>query len=164
MNPLRTVVHACAVLLLASSVQAQPPAQAPVVDTTKSDSREGTNQQKDWHFLGHVEFEDKDTKIYADDAWYYQDGSKFIATGNVVFSQADNRISAERIEFNTDTRLGTFYNAYGISTVKPPRQQVRSGGIAPPPFVTCGSVTRGSASAGTTPGINAGVAAPRPVP
>ncbi|HMJ85968.1 MAG TPA: putative LPS assembly protein LptD [Vicinamibacterales bacterium] len=134
MNPLRTVVHACAVLLLASSVQAQPPAQAPVVDTTKSDSREGTNQQKDWHFLGHVEFEDKDTKIYADDAWYYEEGSKFIAKGNVVFAQADNRISAERIEFNTETRLGTFYNAYGISTVKPPRQQVRSGGIAPPPM------------------------------
>ncbi len=134
MNPLRTVVHACAVLLLASSVQAQPPAQAPVVDSTKSDSREGTNQQKDWHFIGRVEFEDKDTKIYADDAWYYQDGSKFIAKGNVVFAQADNRISAERIEFNTETRLGTFYNAYGISTVKPPRQQVRSGGIAPPPM------------------------------
>ena len=134
MNPFRRVVHTCAALLLASSVQAQPPAQTPVVDSTKSDSREGTNQQKDWHFIGHVEFEDKETKIYADDAWYYQDGSKFIAKGNVVFAQADNRISAERIEFNTDTRLGTFYNAYGISTVKPPRQQIRSGGIAPPPM------------------------------
>ena len=60
MNPLRTVVHACAVLLLASSVQAQPPrAQQPVVDSTNSDSREGTNQQKDWHFIGRVEFEDE---------------------------------------------------------------------------------------------------------
>jgi LPS-assembly protein len=134
MNPFRRVVHTCAALLLASSVQAQPPAQTPVVDSTKSDSREGTNQQKDWHFLGHVEFEDKETKIYADDAWYYEDGSKFIAKGNVVFAQADNRISAERIEFNTDTRLGTFYNAYGISTVKPQRQQVRAGGVAPPPI------------------------------
>jgi lipopolysaccharide assembly outer membrane protein LptD (OstA) len=134
MNPLRRVVYACAVLMLASSVQAQPPAQVPVVDSTKSDSREGTNQQKDWHFIGHVEFEDKETKIYADDAWYYQDGSKFIAKGNVVFAQADNRISAERIEFNTDTRLGTFYNAYGISTVKPQRQRLRAGEIAPPPM------------------------------
>jgi LPS-assembly protein len=134
MNPLRRVVYACAVLMLASSVQAQPPAQTPVVDSTKSDSREGTNQQKDWHFIGHVEFEDKETKIYADDAWYYQDGSKFIAKGNVVFAQADNRISAERIEFNTDTRLGTFYNAYGISTVKPQRQRLRAGEIAPPPM------------------------------
>jgi LPS-assembly protein len=134
MNPLRRVVYACAVLMFASSVQAQPPAQTPVVDSTKSDSREGTNQQKDWHFIGHVEFEDKETKIYADDAWYYQDGSKFIAKGNVVFAQADNRISAERIEFNTDTRLGTFYNAYGISTVKPQRQRPRAGEIAPPPM------------------------------
>src|SRR5436190_5515402 len=131
MNPLRTVVHACAVLLLASSVQAQPPAQTPVVDSTKSDSREGTNQQKDWHFIGHVEFDQKDTKIFADDAWYYQDGNKFVAKGNVTFAQGDNRISAERVEFDTETRLGTFYNASGISTIKPQRQQIRSGGVAP---------------------------------
>ena len=132
MSPLRTVVYACAVLLLASSVQAQPPAQTPVADSTKSNSREGTNEQKDWHFIGSVEFVQKDTTIYADDAWYYSEGTKFVAKGNVVFSQADNRISAERIEFNTETRLGTFYNAYGISTVKPPRQQMRTGAVAPP--------------------------------
>src|SRR5262245_47316360 len=134
MNPLRRAVYACAVLLLASSAQAQPPAQTPVADSTKSDSREGTNEQKDWHFIGSVEFVQKDTTIYADDAWYYSEGTKFVAKGNVVFSQADNRISAERIEFNTETRLGTFYNAYGISTVKPPRQQMRAGAVAPPPM------------------------------
>jgi len=135
MNPLRRAAYACAVLLLASSAaQAQPPAQTPVADSTKSDSREGTNEQKDWHFIGSVEFVQKDTTIYADDAWYYSDGTKFVAKGNVVFSQADNRISAERIEFNTETRLGTFYNAYGISTVKPPRQQMRAGALAPPPM------------------------------
>src|SRR5947209_3532082 len=134
MSAFRTVLRAGAWLLLAASVHAQPPAQTPVTDSTKSDSREGTNEQKDWHFIGHVEFVQKDTTIYADDAWYYSEGTKFIATGNVVFAQADNRISAERIEFNTDTRLGTFFNAYGISTVKPQRQQVRAGGVAPPPM------------------------------
>jgi LPS-assembly protein len=141
MRALRTVVHAGILVTLAATARAQPPAQppaqpqaqTPVLDSTKSDSREGTNQQKDWHFIGHVEFDQKDTTIFADDAWFYQDGNKFIATGNVVFAQGDNRISAERIEFDTETRLGTFFNASGISTVKPPRQPIRpGGGIAPP--------------------------------
>ena len=34
-----------------------------------------------------------------------------LATGNVVFAQGDNRISAEHAEFDTETKLGTFYNA-----------------------------------------------------
>ena len=44
------------------------------------------------------------------------------ATGNVVFAQGDNRISAERAEFNTQTRLGTFYNASGIAAIQPPKR------------------------------------------
>ena len=40
-----------------------------------------------------------------------------VATGNVVFAQGNNRISAERAEFDTETRLGTFYNAWGIANV-----------------------------------------------
>ena len=52
-----------------------PPAQAPAkpgADTTVSDSREGSNNQKDWHFIGHVEMDQgSDTKIYADDVRMY---------------------------------------------------------------------------------------------
>jgi LPS-assembly protein len=118
--------------------QSQPPApragQPPVADTTISDRREATNDQKDWIFIGNVEFnQNKDTTIYADKAWFYTDGNRFIAEGNVVFSQGDNRISAERVEFNTETRLGTFYQATGIATVKPQVPQVRPGAFAPPP-------------------------------
>src|SRR5712692_4748909 len=126
MTLLRMLRCACALLLLVSPAGAQPPVQTPV-ESTKSDSREGTNEQKDWHFIGKVEFEQKDTTIYADEAWYYSDGTRFLAKGNVVFAQGDNRISAERVEFNTDTRLGTFFSASGIATVKPQRQQIRSG-------------------------------------
>ena len=43
-----------------------------------------------------------------------------VATGNVVLAQGTNRISAERAEFNTKTRLGTFYNATGIATTPAP--------------------------------------------
>jgi LPS-assembly protein len=117
-----------------------PPAQAPAkpgADTTVSDSREGSNNQKDWHFIGHVEMDQgSDTKIYADDVRLYTENNRALATGNVVFAQGDNRISAERAEFDTETGLGTFFNASGFSTVKPPKPQpARAGAIAPPPVV-----------------------------
>ena len=123
--------------LWAASAYAQAP-QTPVTDTTISDSREGSNNQKDWHFIGHVEMDrpGSDTKIYADDVMMYTGTNKAIATGNVVLAQGDNRISAEHAEFDTKTGLGTFFNATGFSTVKPPKPQpARAGGIAPPPVV-----------------------------
>jgi len=48
----------------------------------------------------------------------------------VVFAQGNNRISAERVEFNTDSRTGTFYTAWGVAPVQPPKQ--RPGSFAPP--------------------------------
>ena len=39
------------------------------------------------------------------------------ASGNVVFVSSDNRIAAERMEFNTRTRTGTFYIASGIASL-----------------------------------------------
>jgi LPS-assembly protein len=115
---------------------APAPAPAkPISETTISDSREVSNNQKDWHWIGHVEMDrGSDTKIYAEDVRANTDSHVAIATGNVVFAQGDNRISAEHAEFDTETRLGTFYNATGFSTVKPPPvQPSRTGGIAPPP-------------------------------
>jgi LPS-assembly protein len=110
----------------------QAGAQAPVADSTSAERHEVMNE-KDHHFLGQVEFERGDTKIYADEAWFYSDENRFIATGNVVFSQGQNRIASDRADFNTQTNLGTFYNASGIASVKPPRQQTRPGAFAPPP-------------------------------
>jgi LPS-assembly protein len=128
----------CLAIASSAHAQAQPAAPArPVTETTVSDRREGSNNQKDWHFIGKVEMDQGgDTKIYADDVMVHTGENKALATGNVVFAQGDNRISAERAEFDTDTRLGTFYNASGFSTVKPPPvQPSRTGGIAPPPVV-----------------------------
>ena len=131
-------------VLWAASAFAQPPQPAPPApppkpgaDTTVSDSREGSNNQKDWHFIGHVEMDQgSDTKIYADDVRLYTENNKAVATGNVVFAQGDNRISAEHAEFDTETKLGTFYNATGFSTVKPPKPQPpRPGVMTPPPVV-----------------------------
>jgi LPS-assembly protein len=129
-----------AFVMLSVQAFAQPPAPAPapaapVADSTTSDRQDVTNEQKDHHYLGHVELKQTDTTIYADDAWFYSDTNRFVATGNVVFAQGNNRIAAERAEFDTQTRLGTFYNAWGIATAKPPSQAPRPGaGIAPPPM------------------------------
>src|SRR4029079_8684562 len=102
-----------------------------IADTTTSDRREGSDNQKTWHFIGHVEMDQGgDTKIYADDVWAYTGDEWAVATGNVVFAQGNNRISAEHAEFDTETRLGTFYNAWGMTTVKPSTQAARPGQIA----------------------------------
>jgi LPS-assembly protein len=120
--------------------QAAPPpagaAQSPVTDTTTSDRREAMNDQKDWHFIGHVEM-DRDpkggSKVFADDVWIYMGQDKALATGNVLLTQGPDRISAEHAEFNTKDNLGTFYNAWGMATVKPPVQRPATGGVALPP-------------------------------
>ena len=56
---------------------------------------------------------------------FYADQNRAVATGNVVFRQGNNQISADRADFDTKTRLGTFYNASGFATVQPPRQAAR---------------------------------------
>ncbi|MBW8866082.1 MAG: LPS-assembly protein LptD, partial [Acidobacteria bacterium] len=94
------------------------------------------NDQKDWHFIGHVEM-DRDpkggSKVFADDVWIYMGQDKALATGNVLLTQGPDRISAEHAEFNTKDNLGTFYNAWGMATVKPPVQRPATGGVALPP-------------------------------
>jgi LPS-assembly protein len=107
-----------------------PESNIPQIDDVHSDRQELTNGQKTQHHIGHVELVTGDMTIYADDAWYYTDEHRFVATGNVVFAQGQNRITAEKAEFDTNTRLGTFYTAWGVAPVKPPPQ--RSGGFVPP--------------------------------
>jgi len=115
--------------VLSHSVSAQQ-----AQDTMSSDRHEVTNNQKNHHFIGSFEYQSKETSIYADEAWFYSDEDKLVLIGNVTFSQGNNRISAERAEINTKTRLGSFSNASGIATVQPQRQQARPGGVALPPM------------------------------
>jgi LPS-assembly protein len=59
-----------------------------------------------------------DLQLMADHLESFQDDGRVIATGNVVYVSGKNRISAERMEFNTKTRTGTFYNAWGTANVR----------------------------------------------
>src|SRR5258707_4905029 len=92
-------------ILLAGGADAQPPTapgQPPVADSTISDRREATNDQKDWHFIGSVELKrDKNTTIYADEAWYYAHRSRVIAKEDHGVLSGLDPTSAARVEFQT---------------------------------------------------------------
>ncbi len=139
----------CVLALLAAAAPAraqQPPVQPPApaapsgssesqIQSQSSDSLERIGGDQHVKRIGHVEITlANGTSIYADNAELFDDQNRVIFTGNVVFSQGENRISSDRADLNTKTNLGTFYNASGISTVKPPKVQARPGTIAPPPM------------------------------
>ncbi|MGE3956772.1 MAG: LPS-assembly protein LptD [Vicinamibacterales bacterium] len=91
---------------------------------------------KHYVFKGSVELEKGDSSIYADSVEYFEDEERVIAIGNVVVTQGQNRIAADRADFNTRTQLGTFRQASGIATVRQGRQAAPiAGGIAVPQMV-----------------------------
>ena len=59
---------------------------------------------------GDVEIHRDAWELYADQVDIFTDESRLVATGNVVFTSADGRIAAERVEFDLETETGTFYN------------------------------------------------------
>lgn len=58
-------------------------------------------------------------KFFADEVEIFTDEDRLVATGDVLFTTPDTRISARRLEFNLETKTGVFYDAYGTSSVKP---------------------------------------------
>jgi lipopolysaccharide assembly outer membrane protein LptD (OstA) len=85
-----------------------------------------------WKLIGSVEIERGDSKLYADEAELWTDEDRVEARGNVLLQQGANRISADRAEFNTKTWIGTFYNATGFVTLRPPKQVPRPGATTVP--------------------------------
>ena len=68
--------------------------------------------------IKNVQIECNDIQLFADEAEYFTDIDRVRASGNVVFVSATNRIAAERMEFNTRTKTGTFYVASGIANLE----------------------------------------------
>jgi len=68
-----------------------------------------------FRFLGEVEMTDDagKQKFFADQVDYDTETRLMVATGNVVYTSPQTRIAAERLEFNLDTKVGTFHNATG---------------------------------------------------
>src|SRR3954462_6139672 len=120
------VPRLAALLLLVTMVLSMPTAagaqSGPLTETTIAE-RHDVISEKEHHYIGSVELDDgRDTKLYADDVWLYLDRNRAVATGNVVFRQGSSQIAADRADFDTKTRLGTFYNASGFAMVKQPQQ------------------------------------------
>jgi LPS-assembly protein len=65
-----------------------------------------------------VKIECDNMLFFADHVEYFQKEGRVTARGHVVYASAGNRISAERMEFNTRTRTGTFYVASGTATLQ----------------------------------------------
>jgi LPS-assembly protein len=56
-------------------------------------------------------------QLFADEVKYFDELDLVKARGSVTFIDGAQRITAERLEFNMKTRLGTFYNAQGTLVV-----------------------------------------------
>lgn len=72
------------------------------------------------HYLlfRNVQVDCNDTQLFADQAEVFSDTDRLLASGNVLFVSSTNRISAERLEFNTRTKTGTFFTASGIANIE----------------------------------------------
>lgn len=66
-----------------------------------------------YHLEGQVEMEQGNQKFFADVVDYDSQTRLMVASGNVVYTSPDTRIAADRLEFNLDTKVGTFHNATG---------------------------------------------------
>src|SRR5205085_8622288 len=76
------------------------------------------NVQTHTLLIENVRIECNDIQLFADEAELFTDIDRIRATGNVVFVSGTSRIAAERMEFNTRTKTGTFYNASGIANLE----------------------------------------------
>lgn len=68
--------------------------------------------------IGQVEIECADQSFAADEVEIFTDTHTLIAIGNVVFTSGTNRIAADRLDYNTETRTGVFQNATGTAILK----------------------------------------------
>ena len=65
-----------------------------------------------------VQIDCDELQLFADKVEMFRADGRVVADGHVVFVSGTNRISAERVEFNTKTRTGTFYNASGTAIMR----------------------------------------------
>jgi LPS-assembly protein len=130
------------ILLLASPARAQTPAPQPAnsgVDNQVTITSDRYDDQADeGHRVdcGNVAYDlGEGAKFFADCIDYYYKGEKrIVARGNVVFTNTEGRIAAERVEFDLDSGLGTFYQANGLMSLGPRADRRQFGNQEPDVF------------------------------
>ena len=65
-----------------------------------------------------VQIDCDEFQLFADSVEHFQAEARLLASGHIVFVSGTNRISAEKLDFNTRTRTGTFYMASGTAVMK----------------------------------------------
>jgi LPS-assembly protein len=97
--------------------QAAAPSGCSVKWSVASQETIGVNTN---HYLlfRNVQVDCNDIQLFADQAEVFSDTDRLLASGNVLFVSSNNRISAERLEFNTRTKTGTFFTASGIANIE----------------------------------------------
>jgi len=126
----RGFLLSCAACLWAAAALAQAPAPPPAGTTATpaqtSNLPIGITSQSSWkfervgdhlHLIDQAAIEGPNLKFFADDIDLYMNTNRIVASGNVVFTNPEGRISAEKLEFNTGTGVGTFYDASGIMSL-----------------------------------------------
>jgi len=85
----------------------------------KADSAEQVGRNSNHYILlRNVQVDCNDIQLFADEAEVFPDADRVRASGNVVFVSGNSRISADRMEFNTRTKTGTFHVASGIANIE----------------------------------------------
>ncbi|MEX2271607.1 MAG: putative LPS assembly protein LptD [Vicinamibacterales bacterium] len=113
-----TTLLILALLLVSTSVSAQDiPSSCKVYESLAAQIEQVTP--------GHVRFREKveitceGFKFFADHVEIFSEENRLLATGNVLFTTPDTRITASKLEFNLKDKTGVFYDATGSSKVKP---------------------------------------------
>lgn len=65
-----------------------------------------------------VQIDCDDMQFFADHMENFRYSGRVTARGNVLFVTSGTRISADRMEFNTKTKTGTFYVAHGTTVLR----------------------------------------------
>jgi LPS-assembly protein len=111
---LRVVV---ALVVLAGSIH-YAHAQPAGVRTAQQDRWQKMGEHH-YRYLGAVELEleAEGIRFASDQIDYFDDTGRLLANGHVVFISGDSRISADKADFDTKSRTGTFFNAFGSASV-----------------------------------------------
>jgi len=115
------------------TIPAQAVPSAPVLNMCKTAAAWRWEQVEQGHlrYTGQAEIQCDQTGFFADQIDVYTDTNRIEATGNVVFSGAGGRISAERVEFDLARNIGTFYQASGSMSLGPTVDRAPFGGQDP---------------------------------
>ncbi len=86
-----------------------------------------------WRLTGDVEWEPPGSGLTfsADQVELFTDTNTLTASGNVVFTNPEGRIAAERVEYDWTTGSGTFHQASGIMSLGPEVDRAQFGNQDP---------------------------------